>query len=107
MNNFIKVGGFIVKIQERRIRVLLLGLLAITMLFVPMFTAQAQAASYTTVEEAEEYITQQEEIADAANEEISGAEIFIKQETVPMYSTFWALVPPLVAIALALITKEK
>ncbi|MBE5961600.1 MAG: Na+/H+ antiporter NhaC family protein [Lachnospiraceae bacterium] len=61
---------------------------------------------YTTVEEAEEYIAEQEEIAGAANEEINSANQYITEQTVPAYATFWALIPPIVAIALALITKE-
>ncbi len=43
-----------------------------------------------------------EEYADA----IERADYLINKEEVPFYATFWALLPPIIAIGLALITKE-
>ncbi len=75
---------------------------------VPTLRVRAEESTpvYTTVEEAEQYIAEQEEIAGAANEEIDTANQYITEQTVPAYATFWALIPPIVAIVLALLTKE-
>ena len=82
-------------------------MLCASLLFAPMYAAaETSERIYSSVEEAEEYITEQEEIKDAANKEIDAASDYIVKENVPMYATFWALVPPIVAILLAMVTKE-
>ncbi len=67
---------------------------------------QASSMQYTTIEEAEQVISYKESEISALQEEIAKAETFMTEQTVPFYATFWALVPPIVAIALALLTKE-
>ena len=44
--------------------------------------------------------------ADEAFEENFATAISTVRDSIPQYATFWALVPPIIAIALALITKE-
>ncbi len=82
------------------------ALFAVVLLFSPITCKAAEETSFGSVQEAEEYIKQQEEIAGTAGDKIEEAELYIKEQTIPMYATIWALVPPIVAIALALITKE-
>lgn len=82
------------------------ALLAVMMLFAPITCRAEEETTFGSVTEAEEYISQQEEIAGTAGDNIAEAEQYIKEQTVPMYATIWALVPPIIAIALALITKE-
>lgn len=84
----------------------LVALLAVMMLFAPITCRAEEETTFGSVTEAEEYISQQEEIAGTAGDNIAEAEQYIKEQTVPMYATIWALVPPIIAIALALITKE-
>lgn len=92
------------------IRTLLAGLFAILLVVAPFATVSAEEASqpvnYTTVDEAQSYLDEQQAVVNAASEEVSQAKTYIDNKTIPMYSTFWALVPPIVAIGLALITKE-
>lgn len=95
-------------------KLFLLSLLALLLMItpsLPAMTVYAQDNSdlseeYTTVEEAKEYIEQKEEQISSLDEEISTAKLYVTQKTVPLYATFWALVPPIIAILLALITKE-
>lgn len=95
-------------------KVFLFSLLVVILMTTPLIPVIAVCAQegmvasegYTTVEEANEYITQREDQASTLNEEIEDAKLYITRETVPMYATFWALVPPIIAIILALITKE-
>ncbi len=47
-----------------------------------------------------------DDVAAAAQAVVDEASAVVRDEEVPMFATFWALVPPLIAIALALITKE-
>lgn len=68
--------------------------------------AESSEQKYSSVEEAESVIAEQEEIAGAADDVIAEANEYIVKESVPMYATFWALIPPVVAIVLALVTKE-
>lgn len=82
-------------------------MLCASLMFAPMCaSAETSERIYSSVEEAEEYIAEQEEIMSEASEEIDEASDYIVKENVPMYATFWALVPPIVAILLAMITKE-
>lgn len=90
----------------RNFRMFLLIIVAFALVALPIAPVMVDAATYSTVEEAESYIESQQEIADKANESIDTASDYIVQETVPAYATFWALIPPIAAIALALITKE-
>ncbi len=84
----------------------LIALFAVMLLFAPITCKAEEEAAFQSVKEAEEYILQQEEITGNASVNIEQAEQYIKEQTMPMYATIWALVPPIVAIALALITKE-
>lgn len=94
------------RFQKKSRRTCFVMLLAMVLLMIPVSAYQAEATSYQTVEEAESYIETQEEIANDAASKIEEAQNYITKQKTPMYATFWALVPPLVAIALALITKE-
>ncbi len=47
-----------------------------------------------------------EAYADEYADAIEHADYLINKEEVPFYATFWALLPPIIAIGLALITKE-
>ncbi len=101
----------------------MLGLLAMLLIVLPILpvtvvNAQSPVVSleasmkeskedeYTSVEEAKQYIEQQSVLVDSLQEQISNAELYVTEKTVPFYATFWALIPSIVAIALALITKE-
>lgn len=92
------------------LRTLLAGLFAILLVVAPVVVVSAQEVSqnveYTTVDEAKKYLDEQQTVMNDASEEIAEAQTFIDDATNPMYATFWALVPPIVAIALALLTKE-
>lgn len=94
------------KYIKRRWYSFFIALFAVMMLFAPITCKAEEDTNFGSVNEAEEYISQQEEIAGTASENIEQAELYIKEQTIPMYATIWALVPPIVAIALALITKE-
>ena len=47
-----------------------------------------------------------EAFVDENADAIDRANYLINKEEVPFYATFWALLPPIIAIGLALITKE-
>ncbi len=94
------------KVKMRKWYSFLIALFAVMMLFTPITCKAEENTTFNSVEEAKEYISQQEELAGSAGENIAEAEQYIKEKTVPMYATIWALVPPLIAIGLALITKE-
>ncbi len=94
------------KVNMRKWYSFLIALFAVMMLFTPITCKAEENTTFNSVEEAKEYISQQEELAGSAGENIAEAEQYIKEKTVPMYATIWALVPPLIAIGLALITKE-
>ncbi len=82
-------------------------LLAMTLLLaMPQLKALASEGTYASVEDAKGVIEEQSAVADDAAAVIEDAELYITEQTVPMYATFCALVPPLIAIVLALITKE-
>lgn len=90
---------------------LLVFILGIT---APVFTYSVHAAQqqetqekpYASVEDAKAHMDELSQTLEDANAQMEEAEIYLKEETVPLYATFWALVPPIVAIVLALITKE-
>lgn len=67
-----------------------------------------ESADYTDFDTATEYLdeytTQRNE--DPNFEENSKLALETVRSEIPLYSTFWALVPPIIAIVLALITKE-
>ncbi|ABX41446.1 Na+/H+ antiporter NhaC [Lachnoclostridium phytofermentans ISDg] len=94
------------KVKMRKWYSFLIALFAVMMLFTPITCKAEEKTTFDSVEEAKEYISQQEDIAGSAGDNIAGAEQYIKEKTVPMYATIWALVPPIIAIGLALITKE-
>jgi len=96
----------VMKVKMRKWYSFLIALFAVMMLFTPITCKAEENTTFNSVEEAKEYISQQEELAGSAGENIAEAEQYIKEKTVPMYATIWALVPPLIAIGLALITKE-
>ncbi len=107
----------------KRTKAFIYGLLAVLLVVLPIIPAtvvNAQSSvisfensvmenlenEFTSVEEAKQYIEQQSVLVDSLQEQISNAKLYVTEKTVPFYATFWALIPPIVAIALALITKE-
>ncbi|MDD5934130.1 MAG: Na+/H+ antiporter NhaC family protein [Clostridiales bacterium] len=108
--------------NSRKMKVVLMSLLSLVLVvmpLVPVMTANAQStmnmevqvteesdSGYTSVEEAQQIIDQKSEEMDALNQEIEEVNLYLTKEQVPFYATFWALIPPIVAIGLALITKE-
>ena len=72
------------------------------------FTMAAEEADLKDYDNAigylDEYTTKSNEDANFAENSATALETVRKE--IPLYSTFWALVPPIVAIVLALITKE-
>lgn len=94
------------KVKMRKWYSFLIVLFAVMMLFTPITCKAEENTTFNSVEEAQEYISEQEDISGTVGNNIAQAEQYIKEKTVPMYATIWALVPPIIAIALALITKE-
>lgn len=93
--------------KSRRLLAFCMIVLCMSFMFTSKYVAaDSSEQEYSSVEEAESVIAEQEEIASAAGEVIAGANEYIVKESVPMYATFWALIPPVVAIVLALVTKE-
>lgn len=105
----------------KRMRLFMVGMLSLLLVLAPWIATtpmnvnaqevqisetSSTPLAYSTVHEAEQLIEEKESIISALQDEVAEAEVFITQETVPFYATFWALVPPIVAIALALLTKE-
>lgn len=99
----IHIGGCSMKHRGNRFVVLVLCMVC---LFLTMIPARSFAAEITSVKQAEEIIAQQQEMIDEAQAKVDEANSFLVKENVPMYATFWALLPPVVAIVLALLTKE-
>ena len=72
------------------------------------FTVGEDAYDLSDGESAQEYLDNYADnmVDDPAVKEHLPIALDKVRETVPLYATFWALLPPLIAIALALITKE-
>lgn len=102
LNNYIEEGNFM-KHKEKRVLSALLFLLCLVMLCLPM---KVYASEITSKEQAEEIVAEQESIISDAEAKMEEANHYLVEKEVPMYATFWALVPPIVAIVLALLTKE-
>ncbi len=85
----------------------LFALLLVLLMFIGTFTMAAGAEGMSG-EEALEYLENySDNVASDENFDTTVAEaITAVREDVSVYATFWALLPPIIAIALALLTKE-
>ncbi len=83
---------------------LLLVVAALTM----CFAFSASAATYESTDDALEYLDGYSDHvqSDPSFEENIAAAIEMVRQSISSYATIWALLPPIIAIALALITKE-
>ena len=92
--------------MKRITRTLLLLILAVTLL--ESFSLTAGATEYESAEDALGYLDSYEEYvgSDASFEENIDSALTVVREEIGSYATFISLLPPIIAIALALITKE-
>ena len=92
--------------MKRITRTLLLLILAVTLL--ASFSLTAGATEYESAEDALGYLDSYEEYvgSDASFEENIDSALTVVREEIGSYATFISLLPPIIAIALALITKE-
>ena len=80
-----------------------------SVMFAPaIFAAEADAPDYTDYDTAVEYLDEYttNSSSDENFEENSKTALETVRSDMPKYATFWALIPPVIAIVLALITKE-
>lgn len=88
--------------------VLAVIIIAFSTLAISAFAEETEAADYTDYDTAvsylDNYTTNKNDDADF--ETNSQTALNTVREKTPYYATFWALVPPIIAIVLALITKE-
>ncbi len=91
----------------------ILTLLMVLVLSVTLFAFSASATESTDVaafdfDSATEYLDAYTDNSNADENfaENSAAALVVVREEIPLYASFWALVPPIIAIVLALITKE-
>jgi Na+/H+ antiporter NhaC len=86
----------------------MITLLLIMAALTACFAFSASAATYESTEDALEYLDGYSDHvqSDPGFEENIAAAIEMVRQSISSYATIWALLPPIIAIALALITKE-
>ena len=92
--------------MTRTIRMITLLLIVAALTMCVAFTASA--ATYESADDALEYLDGYSDHvqSDPGFEENIAAAIEMVRQSISSYATIWALLPPIIAIALALITKE-
>ena len=95
-------------LKFRRLFAILALVVIASLCLAPMVSAEDTAPDYsdydTAIEYLDEYTTHSG--SDENFDENSKTALETVRKEMPMFSTFWALVPPIIAIVLALITKE-
>ncbi len=95
-------------LRQRKLFAIITLVFMITMAFATVVCAEEAAPDYTDYDTAvgylDEYTTNSG--SDENFEENSKTALETVRADMPMFATFWALIPPVIAIVLALITKE-